>query len=160
MLLRRITNHVNDQNWFAVGIDFVIVVVGVFIGIQVANWNAERAEFQKETDALIELRKEIEASIVATQAKAHAYQQATNAGKRSLAFLDSGQDCAADCWDLLVDFMHASQWQDLNINYSGYQNMRNQGFPKSAVLTDAVEIYLAQNRNNADTFEELPFTGL
>ncbi|MEM7431188.1 MAG: hypothetical protein AAF351_04510 [Pseudomonadota bacterium] len=39
MLLRRVVEHVNAQNWFAVGIDFVIVVVGVFIGIQVANWN-------------------------------------------------------------------------------------------------------------------------
>ena len=44
MLLRRITKHVTDQNWFAVFIDFIIVVVGVFIGIQVANWNADIAE--------------------------------------------------------------------------------------------------------------------
>ena len=42
MLLRRITQHVKDQNWFAVLIDFAIVVFGVFIGIQVANWNAAR----------------------------------------------------------------------------------------------------------------------
>jgi len=32
MRLRRITEHVNAQNWFAVWLDFVIVVVGVFIG--------------------------------------------------------------------------------------------------------------------------------
>lgn len=31
MLLRRITQHVKDQNWFAVGLDFLIVVVSVFI---------------------------------------------------------------------------------------------------------------------------------
>ena len=42
MLLRRITKHVKDQNWFAVGIDFAIVVFGVFIGTQVGNWNAQR----------------------------------------------------------------------------------------------------------------------
>lgn len=38
MILRRITEHVKAQNWFAVGIDFVIVVVGVFIGLQVQQW--------------------------------------------------------------------------------------------------------------------------
>jgi hypothetical protein len=43
MLLRRVIVHVREQNWTAVGIDFVIVVVGVFIGIQVANWNDERS---------------------------------------------------------------------------------------------------------------------
>lgn len=37
MLLRRVTKHVKDQNWFAVGIDFVIVVIGVFIGLQVQD---------------------------------------------------------------------------------------------------------------------------
>ena len=44
MILRRITKHVRDQNWFAVGIDFCIVVIGVFIGIQVANWNDARSQ--------------------------------------------------------------------------------------------------------------------
>ena len=44
MLLRRITKHVTDQNWFAVFIDFLIVVVGVYIGVQVSNWNADRQD--------------------------------------------------------------------------------------------------------------------
>ncbi|MEM9400848.1 MAG: hypothetical protein AAGA44_00030 [Pseudomonadota bacterium] len=39
MLLRRISVHVQQQNWFAVGIDFIIVVIGVYLGIQVSNWN-------------------------------------------------------------------------------------------------------------------------
>lgn len=34
MLLRRVLLHVRQQNWFAVLLDFVIVVVGVFIGVQ------------------------------------------------------------------------------------------------------------------------------
>lgn len=32
MLLRRVIEHVKAQNWTAVALDFVIVVVGVFIG--------------------------------------------------------------------------------------------------------------------------------
>ncbi len=43
MILRRITEHVKAQNWTAIALDFVIVVVGVFIGIQVSNWNDNRA---------------------------------------------------------------------------------------------------------------------
>jgi len=30
MLLRRISEHIKAQNWFAVLIDFVIVVIGVY----------------------------------------------------------------------------------------------------------------------------------
>lgn len=44
MILRRLKEHVRDQNWFAVALDFVIVIVGVFIGIQLGNWNSARAD--------------------------------------------------------------------------------------------------------------------
>jgi hypothetical protein len=33
MILRRLREHVTHHNWFAVTIDFAIVVVGVFVGI-------------------------------------------------------------------------------------------------------------------------------
>ncbi|MEM7728525.1 MAG: hypothetical protein AAF311_04540 [Pseudomonadota bacterium] len=42
MILRRIRAHVEAENWFAVFLDFAIVVLGVFIGIQLGNWNAEQ----------------------------------------------------------------------------------------------------------------------
>ncbi|WP_395339519.1 hypothetical protein PN836_014730 [Ningiella sp. W23] len=48
MLLRRVMEHVRTQNWTAVFLDFIIVVVGVFIGIQVANWNGERQNREEE----------------------------------------------------------------------------------------------------------------
>ena len=59
MLLRRITKHVKDQNWFAVGIDFFIVVVGVFIGLQVSNWNDARQERNNEAEYIQRLDAEI-----------------------------------------------------------------------------------------------------
>jgi len=47
MLLRSVTEHVRTQNWFAVGVDLVIVVFGVYIGIQVSNWNEAFLENQR-----------------------------------------------------------------------------------------------------------------
>ncbi|CAN5636316.1 hypothetical protein BH23GEM3_BH23GEM3_02680 [soil metagenome] len=47
MLLRSVVKHVREQNWFAVGLDFFIVVVGVFIGLQVSNWNEARSAEQR-----------------------------------------------------------------------------------------------------------------
>ncbi len=51
MLLRRVIDHVKAQNWTAIALDFVIVVVGVFIGIQVSNWNAGRFTAQEAVEA-------------------------------------------------------------------------------------------------------------
>lgn len=62
MILRSVIRHVREQNWIAVGIDFCIVVVGVFIGIQVSNWNSAQSDRQTETvylEALLEdIRKD------------------------------------------------------------------------------------------------------
>lgn len=44
MVIRRIREHVVTHNWFAVGVDLVIVVAGVFLGTQANNWNEARLE--------------------------------------------------------------------------------------------------------------------
>lgn len=58
VLLRRITQHVKEQNWFAVFLDFVIVVFGVFIGFQVNNWNNLRQDKIREVVILEQLSDE------------------------------------------------------------------------------------------------------
>ncbi len=47
MILRRFSEALKEQNWTAIVIEFVLLVVGVFLGIQVANWNTERETKQK-----------------------------------------------------------------------------------------------------------------
>lgn len=47
MILRSISPHVKDQNWFAVFLDFVMVVAGILIALQIANWNEERIDRQR-----------------------------------------------------------------------------------------------------------------
>lgn len=42
MILRRLSQSLKEQNWTAILIEFVLLVVGVFLGIQVSNWNTER----------------------------------------------------------------------------------------------------------------------
>ena len=44
MILRRFMQHVKEQNWFAVGLDVIVVIVGIFLGMQVTNWNETRIE--------------------------------------------------------------------------------------------------------------------
>ena len=44
MRLRRITQHVKEQNWFAVALDFLIVVVGILIAFQITNWSEAQLE--------------------------------------------------------------------------------------------------------------------
>jgi len=62
MLLRRVTEHTRSQNWTAVAIDFFIVIIGVFIGLQASNWNQERTDRRDEARFLAQLYAEAAAA--------------------------------------------------------------------------------------------------
>jgi hypothetical protein len=64
MILRRVIAHLRKQEWTAIFLDFVIVVVGVFVGMQVSNWNEERRQARDEMTALIRLHAEAEEVVV------------------------------------------------------------------------------------------------
>jgi len=59
MFFRRITEHLRAQNWFALVLDFFIVVVGVFVGMQVDNWNQARIDQNKAYEQLILLNRDL-----------------------------------------------------------------------------------------------------
>ncbi|HSE13242.1 MAG TPA: DUF6090 family protein [Rudaea sp.] len=47
MITKRVIEHMKQQQWTAVVIEIAIVVLGVFIGIQVSNWNEDRENDRK-----------------------------------------------------------------------------------------------------------------
>ena len=49
MILRRFMDHIKDQNWFAVGLDVIVVIVGIFLGMQVQQWYEEQKSTQRES---------------------------------------------------------------------------------------------------------------
>ena len=59
MILRRITEHVKTQNWFAVFLDFFIVVAGILIAFQITNWSEAQKEGALERQYLERLRNDI-----------------------------------------------------------------------------------------------------
>lgn len=67
MLLRKIIQHVREQNWTAVAIDFFIVVLGVFVGMQVTNWNESRLEAQRAHGYLARIRADLGSDIQAAE---------------------------------------------------------------------------------------------
>ncbi len=62
MILRRVIAHFRKQEWTAIFIDLVIVVLGVFFGLQVSNWNAARIERNTLEQQLAAFGIELEAS--------------------------------------------------------------------------------------------------
>jgi hypothetical protein len=69
MILRRVIAHFRKQEWTAIVIDFVIVVAGVFVGIQVSNWNAARADARLGEDYVRRLTRDLREDLVAVRSE-------------------------------------------------------------------------------------------
>lgn len=67
MIVSRVIEHLRKQHWTAVIIELAIVVVGVFIGLQVNNWNEERRDRAREVVYLESIATELDESIVSIQ---------------------------------------------------------------------------------------------
>lgn len=62
MILRRLAISIRNQDWFAVLIEFVVVVAGIFAGLQANDWAQERADRAQEHAALQRLFYEAESA--------------------------------------------------------------------------------------------------
>jgi hypothetical protein len=146
VLLRRVIEHVKAQNWTAIVLDFVIVVVGVFIGIQVSNWNEGLAFQKRERMLLRELSSEVAQNMADAQWKGDGFLIGADAARRVLSTIDrGGAPCTDDCWSLVVDLMHASQWQQIMSSWSTYDELRREGLPSDRGLIEMVEKYKTYN---------------
>ena len=81
MILRRITQHVKEQNWFAVALDFLIVVIGVGAAMLGQQWisNGQQradmrvAEIAVQSDLLVNYSSAKE-RLAIVECRAEAYQ--------------------------------------------------------------------------------------
>lgn len=63
MILHNVVEALRRQNWAAIAIELVIVVIGVFVGTQVSNWNQERVERAATKRMLVQFAPELQAQI-------------------------------------------------------------------------------------------------
>lgn len=129
MMFSRFARHMKHQHWMAVFLDFVIVVVGVFIGLQANNWNQARVHRADERAFLLQLREEIAGDDQALRYQSRYVAQVVASGRRALAYLKGGKDCTSGCEGLLIDFFDASQVWGAPYDQTRYQQAQRLGYP-------------------------------
>lgn len=128
MVIRRIREHVAGHNWFAVAVDLAIVVIGVFIGLQVSNWNAsrlEREEVQEYRAQIIENLKANEREI----ANGERYYRQVR--EHALATLNTLEGNGPRDESFLIHSYQASQYWPVRMERSAYDEMIASGMAKS-----------------------------
>lgn len=106
MILKRLRIEASHQNWFGVAVDLVILILGVFLGIQVSNWNEARLDRSEGREYRDRLYSDLEANQRDLAFRVHYYGQLLAHAQAASAALDrpAGDDPGA----FIIDAYEAS----------------------------------------------------
>ena len=125
MILRRVIAHFRKQEWTAIAIDFLIVVMGVFVGLQVSNWNSAQRDKALARDYIDRLAADID---IERALLARAIDYFGQARRHAVSALE-GFDGPADGLDeqFLIDLYQASQVWFVSFNRGTYDELQSTG---------------------------------
>ena len=125
MILRRLSQSLKEQNWAAIVIEFVLLVAGVFLGIQVANWNEDRAN-QKLAKILTErLRDDLKIEAWSYEFQIQYYQEVLSNAEKALDILEGRSKESNE--QLLISAYRATQYNLPTRRRATYDEMTSTG---------------------------------
>ena len=125
MVVRRIRDHVATHNWFAVGVDFLIVVVGVFMATQADNWNETRSKLADAAESRREIIDDLQGNETDFASRTAYYGAARTHAIAALKAIEHPNEPRGAAF--LVDAYQASQvWMRPSVR-TGYDEMTGAG---------------------------------
>lgn len=64
MIIRRFTTAIRKQDWGLVALDFLVVVAGIFVGLQVDDWNRSREDRRLEEEYLLRIQSDLQSDFI------------------------------------------------------------------------------------------------
>ena len=114
MIYKRVAARLRAQDWLAITIELGIVILGVFIGTWVANWNQERAAERDTNTLLVQLGPEMLAQKRAIEAARKYF--ATTQRYAETAFAGWRGDPTVSDSDFVIGAYQASQAAGMDSN--------------------------------------------
>ena len=151
MILRRVIGHFQKQEWTAIFLDFLIVVLGVVIGVQVNSWWAGLSDAHREMAYLAALQEDFSLVIAELEGDAAQYEGIAN----SMALLlDQSRKAAPDA---SLAALNAAAGQLISMEGTPivsdtYSNLTGSGdlaIIKSQAVKNSLSVFFAQ----ADTIK-------
>ena len=157
MVIRAIRSHVATHDWFAVSIDVLIVVVGVFLGTQANNWNADRIAARDARTHRERLIEDVDSNQIDFAGRKAYYESVRVHALAALA--EFGQPTPQSDEALVVDAYQASQINARLLRRSTYEELVSEGALStlgSPALRDIAEAFYQGLRVLDDNNDRLP----
>jgi len=150
MILGRVTANLRRQDWTAVVVELAVVVIGVFIGIQASNWNAERETEGKAARFAESLKADMRAEAWGYEYQIHYYGNVLSNAERALDALTGKAPLSDEA--LLISAFRATQYNENIRRRATYDELTSTGaigLVRDPVLREtAMRLYNTNNFNN------------
>lgn len=154
MILRRLSQSLKEQNLMAIVIEFVLLVSGVFFGIQVSNWNASRLDGQRAQGYLTRIHGDLIADVGSLQRRLVFWTQVIGHGQAAIRYAETGELVDGSAWKTLLAFYQASQlfpWITIDTTYQELRNAGELGLIEDPALrTKLAEYYIGGTGSQAN----------
>ena len=144
MAVRRLREHLAQHDWFAVAVEFVIVVVGVFVGLQASNWNQGRADRERGRENRAMLLDDLQSNQQNLDQRRRYYQWVRGEALNTLAAFDRPSSDLGE--QFLIEAYQSSQTLPWSLKRNTYDQIIAAGEIGNigdAVLREQVTNYYA-----------------
>lgn len=127
MILQNISKAIREQNYYAVALEFVIVIAGVVIGFQISQWNEARLDRARSDQYLERLEAELYRDLERAIDRILAWERQADAGERALAFVERGSVDPEEAWPLVVAFNYVADINQFRTELETFEELRSSG---------------------------------
>jgi hypothetical protein len=156
MIFRRLALHLREQNWTAIAIEFVLLVLGVFLGIQVANWNEDRLTRDKAVVFTERLRDDLRMEAWRYQFLLAYYQDVRDATEAAADALSGKAPLSNE--DFLVNAYRATQYKQGAPRRATYDELISTG--NIGLIEDRKLLFLAVRAYSVSAIDNMVKEGV
>jgi hypothetical protein len=127
MPLRSIPPHLKQHDWTGVMVEVMVVIVGVFIGLQVSNWNDDRKDAARGSEYLRRLDAELLQDAESLRTISGFWTQVYANGVVAVGYAENGTLQQDSAWKTLLAYYQASQVWPYRKPDTVFQEIRSTG---------------------------------
>jgi len=147
LLIRRIVESLRERRWADIVTELAIVVGGVFLGIQAANWNDDRLEQEKGRLFVERLTEDLRKDLDSRKALVSYYEAVISSGERTVERLNA--ESVENPLNLVIDAYRATEYNHRSPTRATFDEIVSTGslglIPESVRNAGLVDYYRYDN---------------
>lgn len=151
MTLRTMIRRARERDWTGFVIEIVVVVIGVFLGLQASNWNQDRQESARGREYLQRIDADLQSEISLLR-KLRVFSRAVDTyGEAAIAYAENGTLYRNSAWETALSYYQASQVWPFRQPNTTFQEIRSSGdlqLIRNATLRATIAGHYGDNSNS------------